>query len=262
MWNKTNSVFIISILLLSVACKSRKDKIVAPVVVKPTIDTVGVSVITAESILKQTVTDWTYFSSKIDMSYKNGSDSKSFDAAIRMYKDSIIWMSVSLFGIEGARILVNKDSVVILNKLERNYMVYKMADLKRITSVDLQIAQLQRLILARPLFNLKEYQLGEQTTQNLKINNIQSPYLTEHFYLSNVLTILQTMIKDQINNNIFTADYTNYSVINGYNFPLNTMLKAKNEKQEMLVTMDFKDTEFNAPVNFPFNIPQSYAKVK
>jgi hypothetical protein len=70
------------------------------------------------------------------------------------------------------------------------------------------------------------------------------------------------MIKDQINNNIFTADYTNYSVINGYNFPLNTMLKAKNEKQEMLVRMDFKDTEFNAPVNFPFNIPQSYAKVK
>jgi hypothetical protein len=70
------------------------------------------------------------------------------------------------------------------------------------------------------------------------------------------------MIKDQINSNLFIADYTNYSVINGYNFPLNTMLKAKNEKQEMLVTMDFKDTEFNVPVNFPFNIPQSYAKVK
>jgi hypothetical protein len=262
MWNRTNTWIILGFLLLSVACKSRKQKLIEPVVVTPKIDTVGVSVITAESILKQTVAEWTYFSSKIDMNYKSGSDSKSFDAAIRMYKDSIIWMSVSLFGIEGARIIVNKDSVVILNKLERNYMVYKMADLKRITSVDLQIAQLQKLILARPLFNLKDYQLGEQTTQNLKINNLQSPYLTEHLYLSNVLTILQTMIKDQINSNLFIADYTNYSVINGYNFPLNTLLKAKNEKQELQVTMEFKDTEFNVPVNFPFNIPQSYAKIK
>ena len=66
---------------------------------------------------------FTTFSAKIDVDYQ-GTDGKKYNvnANLRMYKDSVIWISVTgLFGIEGLRAYITKDSVKILNKLDKIY---------------------------------------------------------------------------------------------------------------------------------------------
>ena len=40
---------------------------------------------------------------------------------LKLEKDSVIWISVGLFGLEGARIFMHQDSITVLNKLDKSY---------------------------------------------------------------------------------------------------------------------------------------------
>jgi hypothetical protein len=63
------------------------------------------------------------FTAKIDVDYVGGDGKKeSVNATLRMYKDSVIWISVTgVFGIEGLRAYITKDSVRLINKLDKTY---------------------------------------------------------------------------------------------------------------------------------------------
>jgi hypothetical protein len=53
-----------------------------------------------------------------------------------MKKDSLIWISVNgALGIEGMRVLIDKDSVRILNKLDKEYQVRSLEYLTRSRSI-------------------------------------------------------------------------------------------------------------------------------
>jgi hypothetical protein len=52
-------------------------------------------------------------------------DGKNYDvnATMRMYKDSAIWLSANaVLGIEAMRVLITKDSVKLLNKLDKTIL--------------------------------------------------------------------------------------------------------------------------------------------
>ena len=46
----------------------------------------------------------------------------SFKASIRIHKDSVIWSSFSILGIAGARSLITKDSIQVVNFKDKNYI--------------------------------------------------------------------------------------------------------------------------------------------
>ena len=73
--------------------------------------------------------DFTTFSAKINVDYQ-GTDGKKYDvnANLRMYKDSVIWISITaIFGIEGLRAYITKDSVKILNKQDCQLKCFAMS---------------------------------------------------------------------------------------------------------------------------------------
>ena len=65
---------------------------------------------------------FTTFSAKIKVQYedKNGKQ-PDFNAFVRLYKDSVLWISISatFLSIEAFRILITKDSIIIVNKLNK-----------------------------------------------------------------------------------------------------------------------------------------------
>src|SRR6266513_1723375 len=67
----------------------------------------------------------TFSANKIDVDYEDG-DGKKYNvtAHVRMYKDSVIWISITaILGIEGLRAYITKDSVHLLNKQDKTYSV-------------------------------------------------------------------------------------------------------------------------------------------
>lgn len=62
------------------------------------------------------------FSAKLKIDYQGRDASDHATAYIRIKKDSLIWISLTgALGIEGFRLLINKDSVRMMNKLDKNY---------------------------------------------------------------------------------------------------------------------------------------------
>ncbi|MDP2174893.1 MAG: DUF4292 domain-containing protein [Bacteroidota bacterium] len=259
MWNR---LVILSILVLSTmatSCKSRKKKNIPPPVVTQSIDSTQM-ISKAVSLLLPTLFDWKYFSSKMSISYQNGSDKKSFDANVRMYKDSLIWLSASMFGIEGGRVLINPDSAVLMNKLERNYMVYKKDMAKGFIDVPLDVKQLQNLLLARPIFELNNYRLMDLPPTTIEF--LQKQLNTSHHYNDNPLFIVLTKIQELKNNTNVQANYSNYLDINGRQFAQKLEINSKNNESTINIIIEFRNPDFQTELTFPLTIPSSYEKVK
>jgi len=251
------SLITMSLIVLISACKSRK--IVTPEVVNTAKDS-AIKTASAEDLLGFTVKNWQYFSSKIDVEYKNGDDKKNFNVNIRMLKDSLVWISAGLFGMEGVRVLINKDSMVVLNKLEKKYMVYKNDVISGFSDVPLTVSQIQNLILAHPVYALKLYEITRNNDLALAIQYQQEKFITSHLYKKQYYTIDTTSINDRTSRNYAMARYQDYSVVNGHNFPLTANLTASNGAKLIQIEMKFQDTDFETALSFPFSIPSSYEK--
>ncbi len=257
--NSMNKLFFICLGLSIIgvsACKSRKNKI-QPVIV-PAQDS-AIKTVTAEDLLQFTLKDWTYFSSKIDVAYKNGDNEINADVHIRMLKDSLVWIRASII-VEGARILINKDSIVILDRLHKKYTVYHNQAIAGFSDVPLTVSQVQNLILAKPVYALKLYDILVNSDSRLDINYTQEKFTTSHHYGKQFYTIDTTMIKDRTTRNYAMARYQDYSLVNGHNFPLSTFVTASNGDKLINLELKFKDTDFETPLAFPFEIPSSYEK--
>lgn len=110
-----------------------------------------------------------YWSNQVDAEYlslksrievtENGSTSQ-FTANIRMQKDSVIWASIGLLGLfEGVRALITPDSVHIMNRLEKTYMVRSTDYLKQIMGMDVELSEIQSIIIGNAPFSSELYQL-------------------------------------------------------------------------------------------------------
>ena len=91
------------------------------------------------------------FSAKINTDYE-GTDGKKYDVNVfvRVRRDSIIWLSVNgALGIEGMRVLIDKDSVKILNKLDKEYQVRSLDYLQEVAALPLDLHTMQELIIGK-----------------------------------------------------------------------------------------------------------------
>lgn len=62
-------------------------------------------------------------SERCNLTWDDGNTAQQFNASIRLRKDSLIWMSLGMFGFEGARVLISPDSFRLVNKMTSEHMV-------------------------------------------------------------------------------------------------------------------------------------------
>jgi hypothetical protein len=262
MVNMMNSriIGIICAIIFLASCASKKNKSITPPVVINKIDT-AIHNPTASDILSFTIKPWTFFSSKIDFEFRQA-DGKKINAngSIRMYKDSLIWISAGMFGLEGFRILINKDSVLILNKLEKKYNIYKTSEFKGLSDVTLTVTQIQNIIIANPIYALKLYSISSQNDGQISIEYPQKKYNTLHSYKKQSYTIDSSYLMDNLNPNYAKIVYSEYSVFNNHNFPTFTFIQSKFNNKNTELELKYSDIDFETVLSFPCQIPSSYEK--
>lgn len=260
MVNTMNKIAVLILLTLTyTACRSKKTVTAAPSPVVLKQDTATVA--TAESMLKSTLSQWTYFSSKVELDFTQNGNTTKASAHIRMYKDSLIWISAGMFGVEGYRILINKDSMVILNKLGRSYQVLSNKSLAGLSDAPLSVSQIQNLLLGKPVFALKFYQLVFGKDSALSITYPQDKFVTSHYYKKTFYTVDSTSIKDKANSH-FIAKYNDYSLVDGINFPIKNEISANSTNNAVVLKLEHSEADFTTALTFPFTIPASYEKTK
>lgn len=89
---------------------------------------------------------YTHLSIKFSGNLKVDNKSQRFSGNFRIFKDSIIWVSIQKLNIEGARILIRPDSVFLINRTEKTYSSASIDEVLMKYSANLNFEVLQALL--------------------------------------------------------------------------------------------------------------------
>jgi hypothetical protein len=201
------------------------------------------------------------FTGKVNVDYR-GSNGKSYNvnANVRIYKDSAIWISANaILGIEAMRVLITKDSVKLLDKLNKTYTARSVSYLQDVTSLPLNLPILQDLIIGNPVFldsNIVSYSTGNNIITMLSIGSFFKNLITLN---ESDKTLMHSKLDDADITRSRTADltYGDYEDKKGPLFSTKRRIVVA-EKNRLDIKLDFKQYSFNDDVSFPFSIPKNY----
>lgn len=270
-------ILLVSIAVLAASCRgtrkiqtaiSKSDTVVVNTPVKDTVK--AAAKVDSAALIKGVLAkmnaqhiDFTTFSAKLDVDYV-GSDGKkeNVNAKLQMYKDSIIWVSITgLLNIEGVRAIVTRDSVKILNKLDKKYTARSVAYLQEVSGLPLDLPALQDLLLGNPVFidtNSLSYSKDNNRVLLLSRGELFKHLLT---LTENENTLIFSKLDDLDTKRNRTSDlsYDNYENKKDVNFSTKRRI-AISDKTKLDIKLDFKNYSFNETLSFPFSVPKNYKR--
>jgi len=207
--------------------------------------------------------DFTTFSAKVKIDYEGKENSDQATAYIRIQKDSLIWISLTgALGIEGMRVMIKKDSVKLMNKLQKVVQFRSIAYLQELTEIPFDFENIQDVIVGNPVFidtnHIVSYQVNGNDLLVLMIGDIFKNLITLD---DKSFNILHSKLDDVDSTRNRTADITYDDYENAGSFGFSTKRKITvAEKSKLDINLDFKSYNFNKPQDYPFNIPKNYKR--
>lgn len=205
--------------------------------------------------------DFTTFSAKLDVDYQAADEKKyNINANLRMYKDSVIWISVTaLFGTEFLRVYITKDSVKLLNKQEKTYTGKSVSYLQEITALPLTISSVQELLVGNPVF------VDSNNVVSYSKTDISVSLLSVGEWFKNLLTLgksgrMENCKLDDVDiarSRSCNLTYDEYENKKGPWFASKRRITIT-EKAKQDIKLNFKQYEFNETLSFPFSVPKNY----
>lgn len=206
--------------------------------------------------------DFNTFSAKIKVEYSdNRGKQPDVNAFVRMKKDSIIWISVNatFLSVEAFRILINKDSIWIMNKLQKQVEYHSLDYIESVANIPLDFNTLQDLIIGNPIFFGKTIVALRKTENRILLSTVD-----EHFKNLLTLTASNYLVErsklDDLNvalNRTGDLTYFNYESSAGLNFSTFREITIA-EKTKVDILLNYKQYDFNKELSYPFNIPKNY----
>jgi Domain of unknown function (DUF4292) len=182
---------------------------------------------------------------------------------VRMIKDSAIWISISatFLNVEVFRALITKDSVILVDKQEREVHYRSIDYLQEITDIPFDYFTLQDLLIGNPIFFYEKNMTVRKFENFLLVSSVGGAF-KNLITISTPDNLLQHCKLDDIDvTQNRTADFTfdNYSNSNGFPFSTSREIVAT-EKNKLDIRMNFKQYEFNKELSVSFSIPKNYKK--
>ncbi len=118
------------------------------------------------ALLKNNYFIYDWFSAHAKITVINSEGRTEFGATIKAKKDSAIWISISPgFGIEVARVMMTKDSVRVIDRLNKKYYSSDYSVLKEYTSLPITIETMENILAGIPIyFDEKKSNTNRQDT--------------------------------------------------------------------------------------------------
>jgi|JI10StandDraft_1071094.scaffolds.fasta_scaffold292209_2 hypothetical protein len=222
--------------------------------------------------------DW--LTSKFSADVVTEDNKQSFTVSVRAKKDSAMWLSVSVLGIEGARMLITQDSVRFMDKLNNKYFVGDYQYLSKLLSIDVDFETMQSVLIGNSmefydedeklksgkdstyymLSTIKKRKLKKALKENTE--NVANKELAQRIWLHPLtFKVYQIVINDFPNDRTFTANYSDFQVVDSSYFPFKANFVIQAQKKINL-DIDYSKVVHDKPQTMPFNIPAKYERIR
>lgn len=193
---------------------------------------------------------------KADMQFFSQNISQDFTAHIRAKIGDTFWMSCTgLLGIEGARMLLLKDSLFIRNKIDQSFSVFDAMDFQHIFQKEFSISQMEDCLFI-PEYRKDTNDLEEKTLTRKKIvtkytaDEIIKYHFDENGLISKIVWI------NKISQAQLECSYSDYKKepASKQLFPYSKIMKLfKEDSTSFTLSIHYKKLQFNKRQPMPFS---------
>jgi len=218
--------------------------------------TEGYSLNAALAEYENNTIDFETFALKAKCKYEDEDRNVTFTANFKIKKDEKIWVSATLFGIEGARALITPDSVQMINRIERSYYSESIEKLQEISGLPVDFGMLQNLITGKILL-LNEDTSISQTEGKYELATALEGILGIAFINDASFLMSNQNVKDEALNSEMNIEYSEYGKVDQYDYPFQTNIYVTGEK-EITLDLSISSVELNEKQSYSFSINKNY----
>ncbi len=233
----------------------------APTVVTPTIPPKVQADTKADALLKHLKSNELPFQElalKLKTKVASPNLNQSFTTNIRWKKHEKIWMSMSIIGIEGARVLITKDSIKIMDKLNERYILKPLSYIKQKTLVDLSFTDIENLLLGQLIFTDTDKAKFTENPTNITLISDGMRFLSNVIFDKTSKNPTAVLVKDKKYAQTIDASYTNYQMQLGKPFSMDRELKMMSGAQTFEMIAKIQNIEAKQKLEYPFYINPGY----
>ena len=221
--------------------------------------------------------DW--FSARFSAEYSVKGKKHSFNGQIRIRKDSLIWITLTpMLGIEALRLMISRDSVKMMNRINDNYFIGDYGYVNRFLDTSIDFDLLQAFLLGNDLkyygdsgftasIDRNEYKLATGERRMLKkfisSNEQDLKIFIQNLWLDPLsFKITRADVKEARRDNIkLESTYDEFKQVDNQLFAqeMTYTIRAENT---IRVKAGFSKITLDVPMQFPFTVPASYQPVR
>lgn len=185
---------------------------------------------------------------------------QSFNANMRWKKNHHIWISFNILGIEGMRVWIDKDSIRIIDRLNKRYIAKPYTYLNEVASIDIPFNQLENLLLGKLIMMVPEtttyYVENNQIVLNSGQNNYQyEAKLDSLHYLPSLITISNPLFGRNLK-----ATFSDFRSIGDGFFSYKRSIIASDPLHNMILDATFEQVELQENLSYPFQVNSNYSR--
>lgn len=225
--------------------------------------------------------NYKWLNSKFSVTTNVDGKTNSFSASVRSRKDSALWISLSMFGLEGARLLATCDSVKFVDRINSKYFKGDYSYLSQILNTEIDFEMLQAVLIGNSVEfyseddKLRTYiENGNQVLSTIRkrkikkvINNATSEQnilkeLVQRIWLdASTYRVKKNVINDFNTSRTFEGNYGNFQLVDSLLFPFEAEFSIQAQRT-MKVSINYSKVEINNVQSLPFSIPSKYESMK
>jgi hypothetical protein len=209
--------------------------------------------------------DFEYMHGKARMNFRDDKKNLDVKTNIRIRKDSVIWMTFSVVGLQGGKALINKDSITIVSNVDKEYYVFDYPELSKRFNFKIDYASIQAAMLGNLVIPRSS---GDRIIEDIDFNrlNQQEGTVTVKNFINRASQKLEMVeLTESTTNNSIKIAYSNFQPLSDKLFPytgtINVLYKTNSGIVNNSITFEYNKAEVgDKELRFPFNIPKRYER--
>lgn len=213
------------------------------------------------SYLEQGPYQWDWYACTGTANMQSSMFSGSGQYALRMKKDSLLWIAIRFIGIEVARIQADRDSMVILNRFERTVESYSWEEVTRQTGFPASLPAVQRTVLGWLPIIPSALQENDRDEQSVEVLGKEGAIQMIARLAEPDLIPRSCQFRDTGSGAVFEGTQTIATDTPSGVVPAERTWDMRQDDQSRLfLQLHVQDPSFAGPLSFPFDIPERYAR--
>jgi hypothetical protein len=204
-----------------------------------------------------------YMSAKAKFKFENDGKKVSATANFRIRKDSVIWISISGFGVEGARVFIDTAHVRVLDRLNKQYYEYTFEELSEEYDFDFNFQMIQSVILGNLIEPYKKQKVDKMENY-FTYTASKGVYLFRNFIGSRTMKLEKVQVVDGNTKNTISVNYSDFILVDNQVFPneISAVIDYEaSDKPNTEINISYNKMEIEySPLSFPYAVPGKYER--